>query len=173
MAPEQAAGGKVDARSDIFSFGTMLYEMATGTKAFAGTSVADTLAAVLRAQPTPPMQIIKALPRELERLILRCLKKEPERRYQLMLDVRNELQEIKEESDSGALAAPAPPAGRRRTLANRLAFVRTVNTLGVYTLEPAPRPVLVSSFWDIQPQFSPDGQKLVFTSSRSGESLDI
>ena len=109
MAPEQAAGGKVDARSDIFSFGAMLYEMATGTKAFAGPSVADTLANVLRAQPTPPTQIAAALPRELERLILRCLKKEPERRYQLMLDVRNELQEIKEESDSGTLGAPTPP----------------------------------------------------------------
>src|SRR4029077_9700255 len=107
MAPEQAAGGKVDARSDVFSFGAMLYEMTTGTKAFAGSSVADTLANVLRAQPTPPTRVVASVPRELERLILRCLKKEPDRRYQSMLDVRNELQEIKEESDSGTLAAPA------------------------------------------------------------------
>ena len=56
---------------------------------------------------------------------------------------------------------------------NRLAFVRTLNSIGVYTLDPAPRPVLVTSFWDIQPQFSPDGTQLVFTSSRSGEELDI
>ena len=56
---------------------------------------------------------------------------------------------------------------------HRLAFSRSLNSAGVYTLEPAPRPVLVSSFWDIQPQFSPDGTRLVFTSSRSGESLDI
>jgi serine/threonine protein kinase len=64
MAPEQAAGGKVDARSDIFSFGTMLYEMATGTKAFAGSSVADTLANVLRAQPTPPTRVVASVPRD-------------------------------------------------------------------------------------------------------------
>ena len=66
------------------------------TRAFAGSSVADTLGAVLRAQPAPPTQIVRTLPRELERLILRCLKKEPERRYQAMLDVKNELPEIKE-----------------------------------------------------------------------------
>jgi Tol biopolymer transport system component len=56
---------------------------------------------------------------------------------------------------------------------NRLAFSRYLDSAGVYTLEPAPRPVLVSSFWDITPQFSPDGSRLVFSSSRSGESLDI
>jgi dipeptidyl aminopeptidase/acylaminoacyl peptidase len=56
---------------------------------------------------------------------------------------------------------------------HRLAFSRALNSAGVHTLEPAPRPVLVSSFWDIQPQFSPDGTQLVFTSSRSGESLNI
>ena len=58
MSPEQATGGKVDARSDIFSFGAMLYEMVTGVRAFAGASTADTLAAVLRAQPKPPIEIV-------------------------------------------------------------------------------------------------------------------
>ena len=90
MAPEQAAGGKVDARSDVFSFGAVLYEMATGTRAFDGRSSAETLAAVLAGQPKPPTQIT-AVPRELERVILRCLRKEPDRRYQTMLDVRNDL----------------------------------------------------------------------------------
>ena len=112
MAPEQATGGKVDARSDIFSFGAMLYEMATGTRAFSGSSVVDTLAAVLCAQPTPPTQVVSAVPRDLERVILRCLRKEPERRYQSMLDVGNELQEIKEESDSGTLGLPPVPKRR-------------------------------------------------------------
>ena len=99
MAPEQAAGGKVDARSDVFSFGAVLYEMATGARAFDGHSSAETLAAVLAAQPTPPTQITD-VPRELERVILRCLRKEPDRRYQAMLDVRNDLQELEEEVDS-------------------------------------------------------------------------
>ena len=57
--------------------------------------------------------------------------------------------------------------------ANRLVFVRTLNSIGVYTLEATPRPVLTNVFWDIQPQFSPDGSKLAFTSSRSGEGIDV
>ena len=69
MSPEQASGGKVDARSDIFSFGAMLYEMVTGARAFAGTSPADTLNAVMRAQPKPPSAIVPAVPRDLEKVI--------------------------------------------------------------------------------------------------------
>ena len=118
MAPEQATGGKVDARSDVFSFGAVLYEMATGARAFDGNSSAETLAAVLAGQPKPPTQIT-AVPRELERVILRCLRKEPDRRYQTMLDVRNDLQELEEEieraefRDGGPAAAALVQGGRR------------------------------------------------------------
>jgi eukaryotic-like serine/threonine-protein kinase len=77
MAPEQAAGGKVDARSDIFSFGALVYEMLTGARPFAGASREDTLAAVLRAQPTPPTAILPGLPTDLEKVVLRCLRKDP------------------------------------------------------------------------------------------------
>jgi len=182
MAPEQAAGGKVDARSDIFSFGTMLYEMATGTKAFTGSSVADTLANVLRAQPTPPSQIASALPRELERLILRCLRKEPERRYQLMLDIRNELQDIKEESDSGTLGAPAPQAGRRRPLAiGAAALAVAVVAVGAIALRflrphgepdlPPMRVVPLTSMYgaELHPSVSPDGDQVAFSWDNSKE----
>ena len=92
----------------MFSFGAVLYEMATGARAFDGHSSAETLAAVLAAQPTPPTQITD-VPRELERVILRCLRKEPDRRYQAMLDVRNDLQELEEEAQprtSGMAARP-------------------------------------------------------------------
>ena len=101
MAPEQAVGGRVDARSDVFSFGALLYEMATGRRAFGGDTTAEVLAAVVSAQPPPPTEIVRGLPHELERVILRCLRKEPERRYQGMLDVRNELQDIREEREPG------------------------------------------------------------------------
>ena len=100
MAPEQAVGGTVDARSDVFSFGATLYQMATGTRAFKGKSAAETLEAVLRAEPAPPRQIVANLPRDLDRLILRCLRKDPERRYQTMVDVRNELLEIEQDLKS-------------------------------------------------------------------------
>jgi serine/threonine protein kinase len=81
MSPEQATGGNVDARSDVFSFGALLYEMVTGRPAFAGPSTAETLAAVLREPPKAPSELVTGLPKELERLILRCLQNDPERRF--------------------------------------------------------------------------------------------
>ena len=75
MSPEQAMGEEVDARSDIFSFGAMLYEMATGVRAFAAASAVEILSAVVRAQPRPPTQIVATVPSDLERVILRCLRK--------------------------------------------------------------------------------------------------
>ena len=112
MSPEQAEGKKVDARSDIFSFGTLLYEMVTGRRAFQRDSKIATLSAILREEPKPAGQIIEGLPREFERIIARCLRKNPERRFQAMPDLKVALEELKEESDSGTLeAAPtaAPP----------------------------------------------------------------
>jgi serine/threonine protein kinase/Tol biopolymer transport system component len=108
MSPEQAEGKKIDARSDIFSFGCVLYEMVTGRKAFQRDSKMSTLAAILREEPRLASQIAKDLPLELERIITRCLKKDPRRRFQHVGDVQVELVELKEEVDSGALAS-APP----------------------------------------------------------------
>jgi eukaryotic-like serine/threonine-protein kinase len=113
MAPEQAAGGRVDARSDIFSFGAVLYEMVTGVRAFAGKSKAATLAAVLRSQPKSPSAIVPAVPSDLEKVIVRCLRKDPERRFQHIDDVKVGLQEIKEDSESGAALVDAPPRKRQ------------------------------------------------------------
>ena len=79
MSPEQAEGKKVDARSDIFSFGAVLYEMVTGTQAFHGDTKASTLAAILKDNPRPASQLVEGLPREVERLISRCLRKEIKR----------------------------------------------------------------------------------------------
>ena len=99
MSPEQAQGKPVDARSDIFSFGAMLYEMATGERAFQGDSKLSTLSAVLKDEPKPGAD----MPRELAKIISRCLRKDPERRLQSMADLRLALEELKEESESGAL----------------------------------------------------------------------
>ena len=101
MSPEQAEGKKVDARSDIFSFGAVLYEMVTGQKAFQGDSKMSTLMAVLKQEPKPISQLVPATPRDLEKIINRCLRKDPGRRFQHMDDLKVELEELKEESDSG------------------------------------------------------------------------
>ena len=105
MAPEQAAGGTTDARSDIFSFGALLYEMATGQRAFAGKSSEDTLERVLQAMPTPPRAIVPTLPHDLERVILRCLRKDPARRFQTMADLKVDLLEIRKRRTPGLGAA--------------------------------------------------------------------
>jgi serine/threonine protein kinase/tetratricopeptide (TPR) repeat protein len=107
MSPEQAEGKKVDARSDIFAFGSVLYEMVTGRRAFQGASAIGTLAAILHQEPRP----LEGVPPEFERVITRCLRKDPERRFQHMADVRVALEELKEESDSGKLA----PLASRQT----------------------------------------------------------
>ena len=86
MSPEQAEGKKVDARSDIFSFGSVLYEMVSGQKAFQGDSKLSTLAAILKQEPKPISQLVPDVPPDLEKIINRCLRKDPERRFQHMAD---------------------------------------------------------------------------------------
>jgi serine/threonine protein kinase/Tol biopolymer transport system component len=113
MSPEQAEGKKVDARSDIFSFGAVLYEMITGRRAFSGDSTVSVLSAVLRDDPKPPHQIVKDLPRDLDRIVTRCLRKDPNQRYQHVGDLKIDLQQAEEEFTSrDSAATPARPARR-------------------------------------------------------------
>ena len=109
MSPEQAEGKPLDARSDIFSFGAVLYEMLTGRRAFQEESKASTLGAVIHKEPEP---LGAEAPHDLEKVITRCLRKDPDKRFHHMVDVRVALDELKEESDSGRLlpAAQRPPA---------------------------------------------------------------
>jgi serine/threonine protein kinase len=173
MAPEQAMGGTVDVRSDIFSFGAMLYEMVTGARAFAGTSTADTLSAVVRAQPKAPSAIVPGIPNDLEKLILRCLRKDPQRRFQHIDDVKVALQDIKEESDSGV--APPGPVGHTRRSALTLAVIGAmlvVAAVGAWLLRRAPQvpavtprvvPLTTLSGEEFDATFSPDGDQVAFS----------
>jgi hypothetical protein len=113
MSPEQAQGKKVDTRSDIFSFGVVLYEMVTGARAFAGDSTLTTLSAILRDDVRPVAEFAPEAPPQLELVIKRCLKKSPDDRWQTMKDVEMALAALKHESDSGMLhrarlTAPVP-----------------------------------------------------------------
>jgi serine/threonine protein kinase len=107
MSPEQAEGRPVDGRSDIFSFGSVLYEMVTGRRAFQGESKISTLAAILHQEPSPVSEASGGTPQELERIVSRCLKKDPARRFQNMADLKVALEELKEDSESGKLASQA------------------------------------------------------------------
>ena len=114
MSPEQAAGTAIDSRSDLFSLGVILYEMATGQKPFTGDTSVSVLSSILKDTPASVTDLKPALPRELGRIIRRCLVKDPSRRYQTAADLRNELEELKHELASGALvAADATPGSSR------------------------------------------------------------
>ena len=118
MSPEQAQARAVDARSDVFSFGALLYEMLTGTRAFQGDSAAAILAEILTKDPAS----VGDLPGDVQKLLNRCLRKETARRAQSMADVKVALLELKEDSESGRLydALPVPQRGRsgsRRSMA--------------------------------------------------------
>jgi len=110
MSPEQADGKKVDTRSDVFSFGSVLYEMATGQRAFSGGSKLSSLSAVLYKDPQPASQAVAEVPSELDRIIARCLKKDPERRWQTMADVKVALEELRDEMESSNFAFVPPSA---------------------------------------------------------------
>ena len=103
MSPEQAQGKKIDTRSDIFSFGVVLYEMVTGARAFEGDSALTTLSAILRDDTRPVAEFAPEAPPQMEMVIQRCLRKQPDERWQTMQDVLMALSALKHESDSGTL----------------------------------------------------------------------
>ncbi len=104
MSPEQARGEQLDHRTDLFSFGTVLYEMATGRQAFRGSSVAAVFTEILRDEPSPPSQVNPQVPSELERIITRTLEKDCDHRYQTASELRQDLARVK-----AGLALPRTP----------------------------------------------------------------
>ena len=117
MSPEQAQGKSVDARTDIFSFGSLLYEMVTGQRAFQGDSPLSTMTAVVHEEPKPVSQMREGVPRELERIITRCLRKDSVRRWQVISDISIALRELKEEVESAVpTGTTTATSGRRRAL---------------------------------------------------------
>jgi eukaryotic-like serine/threonine-protein kinase len=101
MAPEQARSEPLDPRSDLFSFGVVLYEMSTGKKPFSGTNIVTTLDAVLHQKPTPPSSLNPAIPPELENIIGRAMEKDKAKRYQSAAEMKADLQHLKKETESG------------------------------------------------------------------------
>jgi serine/threonine-protein kinase len=129
MSPEQAQGKKVDTRSDIFSFGVVLYEMTTGVRAFPGDSALSTLSAILRDEVRPLVEAAPEAPPQLDLVIQRCLRKNPDERWQTMKDVQMALSALKHESDSGMLY---------RARLSDIPSTRTTKASEVTTVLPAP-----------------------------------
>jgi eukaryotic-like serine/threonine-protein kinase len=131
MSPEQLQGRAVDARSDIFSFGAMLFEMATGQRAHRGESDAELISAILRDPPPAALSLRADLPPELDRIIRRCLEKDPDRRYNTAGELDNDLKALSRVANSDGVArtvpsgtkAPAAPRRHRRALFTLAALV--------------------------------------------------
>jgi serine/threonine protein kinase/WD40 repeat protein len=167
MAPEQVEGREADARTDLFAFGAVLYEMVTGRKAFPGQTAANLMVAILERDPPP---LPGSCPPALDRLVRRCLAKDPDQRWQNAQDLKVALQWIVE----GTPVQPAPVT--RRLLPWAAAALATVAALVLAALYFRPTPssertvrLLVSppekeTFWSYDlPAVSPDGERLAFT----------
>ena len=116
MAPEQIEGREVDGRTDIFAFGVVLFEMLCGRRPFAGDSRASLMAAIVAAEPPALSSLQPRVPASLERLIRRCLAKDPEDRWQTARDMAAELRWIAEEAPGNVPAAATTRRPRRGRL---------------------------------------------------------
>jgi len=118
MSPEQARGKELDARTDIFSFGAVLYEMTTGRQAFSGNTSAEIFEAILNRAPVAPVRLNPKVPPKLEDIINKALEKSPDLRYQHAADLRSDLQRLKRDTESGRTAVGTTEAGPKRATAS-------------------------------------------------------
>ena len=185
MSPEQLEGKDADARSDIFAFGCVLYEMLTGQKAFTGKSQASLIGSIMNTEPPPISSIQPMIPPALDRVVKGCLAKEPEHRWSTAHDVMLQLQWVAEGGSAAGL--PAPVAARRRSREKlawgvAAALFLAAAALGYGFLRRAPKPLRVVRFEVANPpaittidapKISPDGKTLAFNATDSGGKTQI
>ena len=168
MAPEQVRGQPADARTDIFAFGVVLYEMLTGRRAFHKATGAETMSAILNEDPPPLSQSLQNFPPALQRIVSRCLEKKPEQRFQHASDMAFALEALSDSSGTGIPAVrQEPAAGMRNWIAAAAITLAVAAALFVWWRQPPAVPVV-----EAIDQLTSDGQvkanggKLVADSSR-------
>jgi Tol biopolymer transport system component/predicted Ser/Thr protein kinase len=188
MAPEQLEGKEVDARTDIFAFGVVVYEMATGKKAFEGKTHASVISAIMSSEPPPMSSLQPMTPPALDRVVKRCLAKEPEKRWQTASDLCEELKWIAEAGSQITLASTVATKGSRALGRRGLILSLGVLVLGVgvaslatWSLKPAPPRPVTRTVITLPPgqqlaglengpavTLSPDGTHLAYVARQSG-----
>jgi serine/threonine protein kinase len=192
MAPEQLEGKEADARTDIFALGAVLHEMATGRKAFAGTSNASLIGAILKDEPPSVSSLQPPAPPALDHVVKKCLAKDPDERWQSAADVASELRWIAEGSSPASVAAPVRAGRRRREVALWAALILTSSAalaLWLRSSNARPQPAAVVRASIPAPEglafanggqnphgpaaISPDGRFLVFPASSKGRGIQL
>ena len=184
MSPEQVKGKELDARTDLFSFGAVLYQMATGQLPFRGNTSGLIFHAILERSPVPPVRINPEVPPKLEEIISKCLEKDRELRYQVASELRADLKRLKRDTDSGLSAATASVAAVREPLLQKrrrwvalLAGTIAIATLLYLFTRPLPPPKVLRTVQitsDGRDKGGPlitDGTRLYFSESVAGRGV--
>ncbi|MBI3665069.1 MAG: serine/threonine-protein kinase, partial [Acidobacteria bacterium] len=186
MAPEQLEGQETDARTDIFAFGSVLYEMATGRKAFEGNTQASLIAAILEHEPPPLVSLQPVAPPALDHLVRVCMAKDPDERWQAAGDLKRELKWIADSSSQAGVEAVTRPARAKRpvkrtAVAVTLAAVLALAALGGYWLLRQPRAtssqvklgrttqITFDPGLALDPALSPDGKLVAYAAGPMGQ----
>ena len=184
MSPEQVRGKVADQRSDLFSFGAILYEMVSGKRAFHGDSPADTMSAILKDEPPELSETARNVPPALERIVRHCLEKNPAQRFQSAADIAFSLEaltEISTASKSGAQAIPAPEPARRWWLPAIATLALVALGVGIYLVGKRASPAGNASFHRLTfrrgtipaARFTPDGQTIVYGAALEGRPVEL
>ena len=183
MAPEQIEGRDVDARTDIFAFGCVMYELLTGRRAFEGQTSSSVMAAVLATTPEPIEKLVPLTPPALDRIITRCLAKDPEDRWQSARDVAAELKWV---SQGGSQAGLPVMVSHRRRTREKLAWgaaglaALTATAFAIAWVRRAPEPLPLVRFQLVlpptlqnasPPMISPDGRNIAFAADNGGQRM--
>src|SRR5215469_6380999 len=182
MSPEQVKGTAVDCRTDIFSFGTVLYEMLTGVRAFKRDTTAETMTAILHDDPPEAPQDGRPLPPVFDRIVHHCLEKAPEQRFQSARDLAFDLESISSVTSSGGLAAAKVKASKTRLhLIGAAVGLVLLAALAGWLLASAFRSSAGSTFHQLtyrrgMPEggrFTPDGRNVIYTATWEGSDEEL